>query len=211
MKKDYYKILKINRDEDIKGIRAAYRKLAKVHHPDRAGQQNTDVFQDISEAYRVLSDPEKRRCYDESLLPIREHNRFDYVDRPEPLIPVRNEGSRPRRPSFGDVLESVWMRNAWPEELYTDHYDAEVLLSQEEAEHGCLINFSISIPNACTACREAASAVPLRCRYCRGAGSSKEELYFRIRIPPMVRNGATFELPIRAGSMSLLRIHLHIN
>jgi molecular chaperone DnaJ len=210
MKKDYYKILKIDHDVDEKGIRAAYRKLAKVHHPDRAGQQATAAFQDIAEAYRVLSDLEKRRCYDELLFCERKRSCFDHIDKTEPLTPFRSERIHPGKPSFDDVFESVWAGNARPEKQLPEHYDAEVLLTQEEAEHGCLLNFTITVPNACYACRGAGTSIPLRCRHCHGTGSTKEDLYFRIRIPPMVGNGTAFELPIRVGSISRLRIHLFI-
>jgi DnaJ-class molecular chaperone len=62
--KDYYLILGVQHDVPIEAIRAAYRKLAKQHHPDRAGPGGAAGFRDISEAYRTLSDPGLRRSYD---------------------------------------------------------------------------------------------------------------------------------------------------
>ena len=63
--KDYYKILGVDRTADDKAIKAAYRKLARKHHPDVAkGKDSGDRFREINEAYEVLSDPEKRRRYD---------------------------------------------------------------------------------------------------------------------------------------------------
>jgi DnaJ-class molecular chaperone len=62
--KDYYHILGIPKTADAKAIKAAYRKLAKQHHPDQVGG-NEAKFKDINEAYNVLSDPEKRRRYDQ--------------------------------------------------------------------------------------------------------------------------------------------------
>lgn len=63
--KDYYKILGVERSAGEADIKKAYRRLARQHHPDisrSAGAQ--ERFQEISEAYEVLSDPEKRRRYD---------------------------------------------------------------------------------------------------------------------------------------------------
>jgi DnaJ-class molecular chaperone len=61
--KDYYKTLGVERTADDKAIKTAYRKLARKYHPDVAKGSATK-FQEVNEAYDVLSDPEKRRRYD---------------------------------------------------------------------------------------------------------------------------------------------------
>ncbi len=64
-RKDYYKILDIPREASQSDIKRAYRKLALKHHPDKNKSPNaTKKFQDIGEAYSILSDPAKRRRYD---------------------------------------------------------------------------------------------------------------------------------------------------
>src|SRR3989338_1611339 len=60
--KDYYKILGISRDASKDEIKQAYRKLAHQYHPDKGG--NESKFKEVSEAYQVLSDVDKRRQYD---------------------------------------------------------------------------------------------------------------------------------------------------
>ncbi|HEX2521769.1 MAG TPA: J domain-containing protein [Terriglobia bacterium] len=65
--KEHYVVLGVHRGENAKGIRAAYKDLAKQFHPDRIGEQGNKTFQEISEAYQTLSDPEKRRLYNHSL------------------------------------------------------------------------------------------------------------------------------------------------
>jgi curved DNA-binding protein CbpA len=60
--KDFYAILAVARDAPPEVIQAAYRALAKVHHPDKGG--NEDVFKAIQEAYATLSDPGRRALYD---------------------------------------------------------------------------------------------------------------------------------------------------
>jgi DnaJ-class molecular chaperone len=63
--KDYYRILGVERTADERAIKTAYRKLARKHHPDVAKDKaSVGRFQEITEAYEVLSDPEKRRRYD---------------------------------------------------------------------------------------------------------------------------------------------------
>ncbi|KAF8521602.1 hypothetical protein BU17DRAFT_75424 [Hysterangium stoloniferum] len=60
--KDYYKILEIAKDSTDYDIKKAYRKQSLLHHPDKGG--DAEKFKLASEAYSVLSDPQKRRRYD---------------------------------------------------------------------------------------------------------------------------------------------------
>src|SRR5881275_2844140 len=62
--KDYYKVLGVPETATEKEIRRAYRKLAKEHHPD-SNPGHEERFKEISAAYDVLSDDEKRKAYDE--------------------------------------------------------------------------------------------------------------------------------------------------
>jgi curved DNA-binding protein len=65
---DYYKILGVGRDASADEIKKVYRKLAMKYHPDKAKgdkKQAEDKFKQISEAYAVLSNPEKKKEYDE--------------------------------------------------------------------------------------------------------------------------------------------------
>eukprot|EP00903_Cladosiphon_okamuranus_P018242 g16781.t1 len=59
----YYKILEVGKTADAASITKAYRKLARKKHPDKGG--DPEEFKALSEAYEVLSDPEKRRLYDQ--------------------------------------------------------------------------------------------------------------------------------------------------
>lgn len=63
--RDYYDVLGVDRDASQEEIKKAYRKLAMEHHPDRSDDPDAEeTFKEISEAYAVLSDEDKRRAYD---------------------------------------------------------------------------------------------------------------------------------------------------
>lgn len=66
MKRDFYEVLDVSRTADEKQIKSAYRKLAKKYHPDTNPNdaEAKKRFEEIGEAYSVLSDPEKRKLYD---------------------------------------------------------------------------------------------------------------------------------------------------
>ena len=61
--KDFYATLGVPKDADEAAIKKAYRKLARTHHPDSNGG-NDSRFKEVGEAYSVLSDPEQRKQYD---------------------------------------------------------------------------------------------------------------------------------------------------
>ena len=66
-KRDYYEVLGVDRNADASAIKKAYRKLAKKYHPDtNAGDPGAEEkFKEVTEAYTVLSDEEKRKLYDQ--------------------------------------------------------------------------------------------------------------------------------------------------
>ena len=65
-KRDYYEVLGVDRGADDATLKKAYRKLAKKYHPDmNPGDKEAEAkFKEATEAYGVLSDPDKRRQYD---------------------------------------------------------------------------------------------------------------------------------------------------
>jgi curved DNA-binding protein len=92
MSKDYYKILGVERTASQDDIKQAYRRLASQHHPDKGG--DTEKFQEIQEAYSVLSDAEKKSAY----------------DNPRPEMPFGYNSSRGPAFDFNDIFEMFGAR-----------------------------------------------------------------------------------------------------
>ena len=65
--KDYYTILGVSREASPEDIKKAFRKLARLYHPDMAQEKTgaEEKFKEINEAHEVLSDPGKRKKYDQ--------------------------------------------------------------------------------------------------------------------------------------------------
>ncbi|HEY3446560.1 MAG TPA: DnaJ domain-containing protein [Myxococcales bacterium] len=204
--RDYYLILGVRREDPAEAIREAYKELALQYHPDRAGERSTPLFQDIVEAYRVLSDPERRASYDAGLRHAQREARPARVTvtpsapravRVEPLVP--EPVSRVRDflafgPSLDDLLEHLFEPLSRPEPRPVE---VDLLLSPGQAAQGGLATFGVPVPVPCKACRGAGRTRAGRCGRCQGRGLVEEERPFRLAVPPRVPDGAIFEAPLR--------------
>ena len=82
--KDYYNILGVNRSSNKETIKIAYKKLALKYHPDKNINNKAeaeDKFKEVSEAYEILSDEQKKNNYDNGQkIVINNHNPFDIFE-----------------------------------------------------------------------------------------------------------------------------------
>jgi len=81
--RSYYAVLRVPEDADPAAIRHAYRTLVRRFHPDAGIGSSAQKFREVTEAYDVLSDPQRRQDHDVDLARSRAHFRVQ----PEPLIP----------------------------------------------------------------------------------------------------------------------------
>jgi len=223
--KDYYLILGVSRTESTGGIRDAFRELAKRYHPDRVGPTGTSFFQDIVEAYQVLSDPERRKHYNQGLY----HAGAGEEARPEPIVVRQGPWSEPLVPeprsilrdfhTFGpsfDALFERFQRNfihrGVPKAERLQGLNLEAVLSPDEAVRGGVTSLGVPVFYPCPACGGAGHDWLFNCGYCHGQGMIEEEEAVRIHIPPMVREGTILEVPVRGlGSHNFyLRLHIRI-
>jgi curved DNA-binding protein len=100
--KDYYKILGVSTDADLKAIKTAYRKFARKYHPDVSTEKDAEKqFKDVAEAYEVLSDEKKRAEFDQ----LRQYGSAGQRFEPPPGWQSSNQGSGG---DFSDFFESIF-------------------------------------------------------------------------------------------------------
>jgi len=221
--KDYYLILGIPRRENLRAIQDAFRELAKRYHPDRAGPEGTRKFQDIQEAYEVLSDPEKRKSYNYELEQdeIRIHSRPEPIfsrpaSRAEPLVPETMSVLRDFetiRPSFEPLFER-FLRNFTGERIpkgeRLESLNVEVILSPEEAAGGVAIPVGVPVFYNCRQCGGSGRDWLFPCVDCSAQGTIEQEETVRVYIPPMVPDRAMIEVPIHGLGIHNFYLRLHI-
>ena len=174
-KQDFYELLGVSRDVDMGGLKSAYRKLAMKHHPDRnpGDSESESKFKQISEAYEVLSDTEKRAAYDQY-----GHSAFENNGSGGSGFSGNfSEGFR----SFSDIFEDFFgdfgggrrsSRGRNSNNRGSDlRYDLSITL--EEAFTGKKQNIKFSTSEKCNTCKGNGSkpgSSPDRCTYCGGNG-----------------------------------------
>lgn len=176
--KNYYRALGVPRDETPSGIRAAYVQLAKRLHPDLAGPESTAAFQEVLEAYEVLSDPVRRTEYNMKL------ERAEQQERPPAAEPLR----------AGPAPEPM-TRGSW-----AGGPIVELRLRLGELLRGGVIPVGIPVSEICFACRGSGREWLFPCFQCGGTGAHEGFRTVYARIPAMVaRPGAPVEIPVRIG------------
>jgi DnaJ-class molecular chaperone len=212
--KDYYKILGVPKNADEKAIKSAYRKLARKHHPD-VNKGSEDRFKEISEAYTVLSDPEKRKRYD-TLGP--DWERFAQAGARSPFEgqEVHFRGGTGDLGGFSDFFRTIFGefggagrgRGGFSEVRFGDLGDvggpgwggvttdrgsdveAGIELTLDEAFQGARKTLSLELDEPCSTCGGAGHVGGKPCSTCRGTGWSKGRRHLEVKIPAGVETGS---------------------
>jgi DnaJ-class molecular chaperone len=216
-RKTYYMVLGVSSTESPGGIRAAYRDLAKRLHPDVAGKEATRAFQEVSEAYNVLSDPQRRREYNRKLSRAEEGGLVSQRRAPpEPQVrePVSILGNPEEiRPSF-EAMFARFLRNftgiGAPKSEQLEALNFEVLLTPEEALRGCIVPVGVPMFSRCPRCGGSGRDWLFPCVYCQGRGMLETEEIVRIRIPPMAPRGSILEIPLQGLNVHNFYLRLHV-
>jgi molecular chaperone DnaJ len=170
---DYYKTLGVDKKASQEDIKKAYRKLARQYHPDTNNDAGAEGrFKEISEAYDVLGDPEKRRKYDRGQSVFSGAGPFGGGG--------AGAGAGTDFGSFSDILSNIFNTTAGrggartrPAAERGRDLETTVSLSFEQAVEGALVPVSVATHTACTTCRGTGArpgTAPIVCPVCQGRG-----------------------------------------
>lgn len=181
-KTDYYELLGVARSASADEIKKSYRKLAMKHHPDRnAGDKEAEArFKEISEAYEVLSDKDKRRQYDQfghdGLKSAFGPGGFDFrrdFTHMSDLQDILGSLFGEQGGIFDDFFGGGRRRSSRGPQRGPDlRFDLEI--DFEEAAFGSVREIALPLDQDCTACRGTGVAEGSKretCRHCGGRGA----------------------------------------
>jgi DnaJ-class molecular chaperone len=207
-----YDTLGVAKNASAEEIKKAYRKLARKYHPD-VNKGKDEKFKELSEAYEVLSDPEKRGRYD-TLGPDWQR----YAQGPQPGAPGVNVefgdagdfsdffrtifgdlsgsrgsggprgGARGGRGGFEDLLGGGFGR-ATRQPRRGQDVQAAVEISLEEAFGGTRKSFTLELEEPCATCEGSGNVGGKPCGSCHGTGWQRARREVDVRIPAGVRTG----------------------
>lgn len=211
MAKSYYAILGLSSNANTDEIRAAYRRLAKEFHPDRY-PGGSDVFQQIQEAYSVLSDAGERREYDRNISRARAAVFSGRVPgpRPEPLIPEKRpvdfgdisvaRSFQTYTPSFDEIFDWLWSNFSilgQPKSGRMQNLTLEITLTAEQAMRGGNARVMVPARAICPACHGSGGVGPYECSRCAGEGAISGELPISVSFPPGLMQDHAVVIPLQ--------------
>lgn len=179
-KRDYYEVLGVNKNATADELKAEYRKKAKKYHPDLNPDNREEAeakFKELNEAYEVLSDPEKRRKYDQ----------FGHAG-VDPSYGAGygqpgGYGAGGFQMDFGDLFGSIFgqgfgggaqsARSNPNAAKRGGDVHVSVVLSFMEAVHGCTKSVTVNVLETCSDCGGSgakAGTSPVTCSQCGGSG-----------------------------------------
>jgi len=180
-KRDYYDVLGVEKGADKKEIKKAYRKLAMKYHPDVSDDEDsTEKFKEISEAYAILSDEEKRQTYDQF-----GHAGMDGFSNEDIFRNVNFDdifsGFGGGSGGFGESIFDMFFgggggRSRRGPQRGSDIY-AEIDISLEQAATGIEEDITIGRDVECSVCHGSKSepgSTPETCQTCGGTGQVQQ-------------------------------------
>ncbi len=174
-KRDYYEVLGVSKNASQEEIRNAYRQLTKKWHPDRNPKNKKEAeekFKEITEAYEVLSDPQKKAKYDRFGFAGDNAMDFDFGDRVN-MGDIFGQGGFG---DIGDIFDMFFGRGATQTRSHRssarpgEDINVVLQLTFKEAVHGVMKDVSYTKFEVCDACHGAGGTGKRTCPKCGGSG-----------------------------------------
>jgi curved DNA-binding protein len=226
---DYYEVLGVARDADAEAIKKAYRKLALQWHPDRhqgAARQDAEArFKQISEAYEVLSDPDKRKKYDRFGRHWEHGQEFEPGPGEREMTREEFEAAFGASGGFSDFFQELFGQRfrrgfgaGTRQHVRRRGADvrAELTLPISVALAGGKRSFEVPALADCGTCGGDGFLDGHVCPTCAGIGRVHKRELVELRIPSEVRDGMTLRLKglgeagVRGGERGDLHLELHL-
>jgi len=202
--KDYYQILGVSRNASEKEIKQAYRRLARKHHPDlNPGDKSAEAkFKEINAAYEVLSNPEKRKKYDQFGEQWEYAEQFAKSGGQERVRWDFGKGSTTFEygdlSGFGDIFSSLFGDSGKGSRMRGPRrgqdIESTIEVSLEEAYHGSKRVIQLQTEEPCTACGGTGRVGNRVCTMCNGAGGKIIPKRLEVKIPAGVRDGSRIRI-----------------
>ena len=203
--KDLYKVLEVSKGASQDEIRRSYRRLARKYHPDaNPDDKNAEErFKSIQQAYETLSNPEKRREYDEG--PRQFFGAGNAGQGTAGGAEFRNfsdlsdmfGGFGDLGDVFGQAMGTARRRQASPK---GEDVTVSVKLSFKDAFEGVTTRVGVPVEEACGDCGGRGVIVETPCPRCRGVGKVRGVRQVKVRIPAGARDGMKVRVPGRGNA-----------
>ncbi|MFC1969919.1 DnaJ C-terminal domain-containing protein [Chloroflexota bacterium] len=208
--KDYYQILGVSRNASEKEIKQAYRRLARKHHPDLNPNDKAAEakFKEVNAAHEVLSNPEKRKKYDQF------GDRWEYAEQfaksggQERVKRDFGKGGKTFEygdlSDFGDIFSSLFgdsgagSRTRRGAQRGQD-IESPIEVNLEEAYHGSMRVIQLQTGEPCTACGGTGRVGNRLCTICNGAGQKVSPKRLEVKIPAGVKDGSRIRIAGEGG------------
>ncbi len=215
--RDLYKILEIDYNAETAEIKAAYRRLVRLYHPDVAGKNSDEEkFKEIQEAYEVLSNSDKRQKYDivhgfykeklkKNFEKNKEENKKNYSEFiKQTKTKINNEIKQEKKESFSqsinEALDSLFhTQNKRNEKSQTkssplpadgEDIRTDVSISPIEAIEGAIRKVNILHTESCPTCSGRRFLNGEQCSVCNGTGQIQSQKKITVKIPKGVKQGS---------------------
>jgi DnaJ-class molecular chaperone len=209
-RRDYYHILGVPRTASADDIKKAFRRLARQYHPDlHAGGKKAEMekkFKELNEAQEVLTDPDKRKKYDQYGSDWDQAQAFEKARqqaRPQGFGGpwgfeggYSNQGSGgPGSDQFSDFFESIFGNRGRggagrsSSGMPGEDIETEVQLGLREVLTGVTKRVNLREPRTCSMCQGSGTVRGRSCPTCQGTGMTTEYKPIEVRIPAGVQDG----------------------